>query len=221
MSPHHQDGPVRGEQGADPPLGGSLPVEWAVATRALGGQVESGDAGLVVSLADGALLAVIDGLGHGGAASVAASTAVRVLREASRASTTDLAHRCHAALQGTRGAVMTLAVLDARRGTLEWLGIGDVEGLLVRAGTPGSRERVLQRGGVVGYQLPTLRASTLPIHPGDTLILATDGIRRAFADALDLRGRSPRAVADAILAEHARPTDDALVLVARYVGGDA
>jgi serine phosphatase RsbU (regulator of sigma subunit) len=35
---------------------------------------------------------------------------------------------------------------------------------------------VLLRSGVVGYQLPTLRASTLPIAPGDLLIFATDGI---------------------------------------------
>src|SRR4051794_39742540 len=144
----------------DTPLASGLPLEWAVAARTLAGQGESGDAGLVVSLADGALVAVIDGLGHGGEAATAASAAVRVLSAAAHGSTVDLARRCHAALHGTRGAVMTLACLDAARGTLEWLGIGDVEGVLMRAAGPPARERVLQRGGVVGYQLPPPRAPT-------------------------------------------------------------
>src|SRR3954449_7476897 len=123
-----------GEGGVtDPPPSTGLPLEWAVATRALAGQGESGDAGLVVSLTGGALVAVIDGLGHGSAAATAARAAVRVLSAVAHGSTVDLARRCHAALQGTRGAVMTLACLDAARGTLEWLGIGDVEGVLVRA----------------------------------------------------------------------------------------
>ena len=120
---------------------------------------------------------------------------------------------------GTRGAVMTLALFDALEETMTWLGVGNVEGILMRA-TPNvtpSRESVLLRGGVVGYQLPVLRASVIPVTRGDTLILATDGVRTGFSTALNL-SQSPQKIADQILSQYGKETDDALVLVARYLG---
>jgi hypothetical protein len=72
------------------------------------------------------------------------------------------------------------------------------------------------RGGVVGYQLPALRASVRPISPGDLLVFATDGIRAEFAQGLVL-GDPPQQIADGILARHLKGNDDALVLVARVI----
>ena len=103
---------------------------------------------------------------------------------------------------------------------MAWLGVGNVEGLLRRAslrGRPAAETLVLRRG-VVGGHLPSLEAWVLTVHPGDTLILATDGIRQGFAEDL-LRAVPSQRAADRILARHARGTDDALVLVARYLGG--
>ena len=63
---------------------------------------------------------------------------------------------------------------------MTWLGVGNVEGVLIRADTRATpaAESVLLRGGVVGYQLPALQASVVPVSRGDLLILATDGIRK-------------------------------------------
>ncbi len=72
--------------------------------------------------------------------------------------------------------------------------------------------------GVVGSHLPPLEAGVLTVHPGDTLIVATDGIRRGFAEDLP-RAVPPQRAADLILARYRSGTDDALVLVARYLGG--
>jgi serine phosphatase RsbU (regulator of sigma subunit) len=55
------------------------------------------------------------------------------------------------------------------------------------------------------------------VAPGDTLVMATDGIRSAFVAELAARA-SPEGIARAVFSRHARGTDDALVLVARYVG---
>ena len=100
-----------------------------------------------------------------------------------------------------------------------WLGVGNVDGLLVSAEEGGSRSRegLLPRGGIVGYQLPPLRMSVLPVHAGDTLVLVTDGIRSDFAQAVD-QDEAPQRTADRILAEHSTGSDDALVLVIRYLG---
>jgi phosphoserine phosphatase RsbX len=194
-------------------------MAWGVATRALVGQAVSGDRHLVAPFPHGVLLAVIDGLGHGEDAAAAADIAVARLARHAHESVLSLVRRCHEGLKATRGVVMSLASVNAPDRTMTWLGVGNVEGLLLRADVRDSpaREAILLRGGVVGYQLPSLRASMLPIRRGDTLVVATDGIRDGFAEGLPLRD-PPQQIADRILARFGKDTDDALVLVARFVG---
>ena len=76
---------------------------------------------------------------------------------------------------------------------------------------------VLLRNGLVGYQLPALQASLVPIAPGDLLIFATDGIRVGFTQEL-VPTDPPQLMADHILNRFFKGTDDALVLVVRYLG---
>ena len=189
---------------------------WAGAALA---DDESGDQQLVVLLPEGALLALVDGLGHGPEAALAAREAVSILEAHAAAPVLELVMLCHEGLRKTRGAVMTVASIDARSGTMDWCGVGNVEGLLFRARRlPGrGTEAVPTRGGVVGYRLPQLRVNTLELLPGDLLVLATDGIQSGFSEAVDPENE-PQSVADAVLARCGRGTDDALVLVARYRG---
>src|SRR2546428_5084710 len=56
-----------------------LIVEWGVASQTLAGEVQSGDKHVVKSFPHGALLAAVDGLGHGEEAAAAANMAVRGL----------------------------------------------------------------------------------------------------------------------------------------------
>ena len=76
---------------------------------------------------------------------------------------------------------------------------------------------LLLRAGVVGFQLPSLDVEILPVSAGDTLIFATDGIQSDFARGL-ARSFPPQKAAEKILARYGKATDDALVLVARYLG---
>ncbi|TMA51493.1 MAG: stage II sporulation protein E (SpoIIE) [Deltaproteobacteria bacterium] len=194
-------------------------LEWSVATRTMSGEIECGDAHLVVELPGGALVAVVDGLGHGREAAVAAREAVATLTQHADEPVVPLLQRCHGQLRATRGVVMTLASFRAADATMTWLGVGNVEGFLLRANAAAipARESVLLRGGVVGYEIPPLRPATHRVAAGDTLVLATDGIRSAFAEGLDVAA-PPREMAAGILARHAKDTDDALVLVARWLG---
>ena len=194
-------------------------IAWGVASRALPGQVVSGDLHLIRPIADGVLAAVVDGLGHGDEASTAAETAIAVLESHAEEPLAALVRRCHEALTQTRGVVMTVATLRSFEDKLAWLGVGNVEAMLLRADRQAKArsDRVLLRSGVVGYQLPALRASTLPLAPDDLLILATDGIDAGFAEGL-VRSDSPQQLADRILEHHFKGYDDALVLVVRYLG---
>jgi negative regulator of sigma-B (phosphoserine phosphatase) len=166
---------------------------------------------------DGVLVAVVDGLGHGPEAAAAAAQAVRTLESHPEQPVISLAKQCHEALRSTRGAVMSLASYSARESTMIWLGVGNVEGVLLRPDKKHDRhESLLLRGGVLGTQLPTLTAAVIPVRWGDILILATDGIRSEFAR--DVIVTDPvQTIADRILAEHIKGTDDALVLVLRYL----
>lgn len=202
---------------------GGAVVEWASAGIALGelsGGKESGDLHVIAPFPDGVLVAAIDGLGHGPEAALAARVAAHVLEASAGEPVVALVERCHTALRRTRGVVMSLASFNAREASMTWIGVGNVEGVLLRADRAAERPRetFALRGGVVGDQLPPLRSSVLPVSPGDTLVMVTDGIRRRFTDGLAL-GASLQEIADSIMNDHRKGSDDALVVVARYVGG--
>jgi negative regulator of sigma-B (phosphoserine phosphatase) len=197
---------------------GAAVVDWGWAGAALEGD-ESGDLHVVVPLPHGALLALIDGLGHGPEAAEAARQAATILRDRASLPVHDLLELCHEGLRGTRGAVMSLVTLDSRSSTIEWFGVGNVEGLLLHSDVAGKRshEAISARGGVLGYRMPPLKAGHARIFPSDVLVLASDGIRNDFGTEVPLEWE-PQAIADWLLSRYGKTTDDALVLVARYLG---
>jgi phosphoserine phosphatase RsbX len=191
-------------------------LRYGSATSTLSGHERSGDLEVVQVHADGALMAVIDGVGHGDSAALAAENARTVLQSHALESPAAILQRCHEELRYTRGVVMSLAAIDFRCGLLTWLGVGNVRGVLYRAaGTAAPRrEELLLRPGVVGAQLPALRSTAMPVGRGDMLVFATDGVRSDFADSL-LPTAEPQALALWLLAQYGQHTDDALVLVAQ------
>lgn len=194
------------------------------------GESISGDLHFVQASSDGVLIAAVDGLGHGKEAAMAAKTAVATLADIPKNSVAEHYARCHERLLKSRGVVMNVASIG-RNGTLIWAGVGNIAGVLIRADTTkGSlHEHLLVQGGVVGFQLPTIRLSVLQLNRGDTLIFTTDGIGREFSDRYTLAkimgmkmnqsdAIEVRHIADRILSQHATGKDDALVVVARYLG---
>lgn len=197
-------------------------LEWSVTSRALPGQTVSGDHYLVAPSRDGFLIGVVDGLGHGDQATLAAHRAVDVLAGHSNESVIGLIQLCHRALRDTRGAAMTVLALNGHDGTATTLGIGNVEMMWVPANTggPTKRQSALLRNGVVGYQLPALQVSTWALSPGDVVVFATDGVREDFGDTISPTEPLPQLV-DRILAQKYRGTDDALVLGCRLLADHA
>ena len=191
-------------------------VEWSVVSRALPGQSVSGDLHVVAPCADGVLIAVVDGLGHGDEATAAARIATAVLEQHAGEPVIALVQHCHRALQRTRGVVMTVLSLNTRDQTLRALGIGNVETVLHRADSRArpQRESVLLRGGVVGYQLPQLQESVMPVTPGDVVVFGTDGVREDFSELIN-PAESPARIAERIMEKKFRGTDDGLVLACK------
>jgi hypothetical protein len=194
-------------------------VEYGVAKFALPGNGESGDHHLVCCNRNGILIAAIDGLGHGEEAANASKTAAVVLKSSVGEPIISLVEECHEKLRATRGVVLTLAFIEPELGMMTWLGVGNVQGMLMRSDTKKGnvQETLLLRAGVVGSQLPGLQATVLPIVQGDTLFFATDGIRGDFSVGLSAR-ENPQRAADRILKQYCSGNDDALVLVVRLMG---
>lgn len=189
----------------------SGPLDWACRSRPLYPEVESGDIHVVAPFVDGALLAVADGLGHGPEAAAAARIAAATLMSHAGEDPGQLISKCHRALRGTRGAAVLILSLSYQEARVAWAGIGNVEGWHLR--TTG-REALISRAGVVGYQLSSPRLRSSPLAPGDMFVLATDGISARFGE--DITTVPPDRLASTLFERHARATDDALVLVARY-----
>ncbi|MFI5235340.1 MAG: SpoIIE family protein phosphatase [Gemmatimonadales bacterium] len=203
-------------QGRD---GSDAALDWGAATFTLPGETESGDLHVVLLFAGGALIGVVDALGHGSEAAASARIAVAVLEQDPSAPVSELLRRCHSALNGKRGVVMSLAAFDWAAGVLTWAGVGNVEGYVFAgsgAGRP-ARTTLIAPGGIVGSALPLVRPTKVDLAAGDLLVFLTDGIRGHFVDRLP-REEPPQQLAESIMSRCGKGTDDALVLVARYLG---
>lgn len=194
-------------------------VAWGVSSRALHPMEPSGDLHVVVSFALGVLVAVLDGLGHGAEAAAAAKAGADIIQRHAGEPVIQIIQRCHEGMLRTRGAVLAIARIDGHESSLTWAGVGNIDASLFRENHRGGEPRVsmMMRGGVVGYQLPPLRAATLPLTRGDMLVLATDGIRSEFSGESP-HGREPQAYAEDTIRRYGKDSDDALVLAVRYLG---
>jgi negative regulator of sigma-B (phosphoserine phosphatase) len=197
-------------------------IEWGVASRALQGQAASGDRHLVKTFGGRALLAVVDGVGHGEEAASAAEAGIAALEARPDEPIIALLRRCHQRLKGTRGAAASLALVDGHDETMTWAGIGNVEGVLWRADATARprQEYIPLRGGMLGSQMTSASATVVRLLPGDLIAFATDGVREGFSPLLAARD-PPERIARRILDQHASGMDDALILVVRFLGGRA
>lgn len=193
-------------------------MDWATKMTAMTGETESGDRVIVKLLDDGMLIAVIDGLGHGHAAAVAADLAVSTIENNASLDLAVIMQLCHNSLAGKRGAVISLVRLEPDD-TLTWLGIGNVEVSLLRnqhSHLIRSVERPVLRSGLVGQgQLPPMQSASVQVRYNDLVFMATDGINPGFTEDIDVTGM-PEEIAAEIMSNHASSADDALVFVGRY-----
>src|SRR5437667_15617 len=176
-------------------------IDWGVATRALAGETESGDLHLVKRVGRGTLVAAVDGLGHGAEAAAAARAAVAALDQYAEESLLPLVRRCHDALAGSRGVVMSLAYVAGVQPSLTWLGVGNVEGVVLHAAPNKrpARASLVTRGGIVGGSGGLLHGIRQWVGEGGVEIEAAPDLPRAVRQL----GTGRWHVVVAVLGEHA------------------
>ena len=191
----------------------SFPVAVAVAARPYPGEAVSGDAWQVDWHGSVCRIALVDGLGHGSQAAAAASAALAALTTEPALNPVDAVRCCHDALTSTRGAALLVASIDVSSGRLTVAGAGNIEARLCQNG--GAKHLMTDRG-IVGSVLPRLRPVEMALAPAWLLLMYTDGIKRRFdAQPLLEAAAGGDGLAQAILKDWARATDDATVLVAQ------
>src|SRR2546426_11808133 len=94
-----------------------LIVEWGVAWQMLAGEVESGDKHVVKIFPHGALLAAVDGLGHGEEAAAAANMAVKFPPSSEKETALLPLQRCPERVGTTPGVVVNLGAVTDGGGT--------------------------------------------------------------------------------------------------------
>ena len=105
---------------------------------------------------------VADGLGHGLLAALASTRATEVLATSSSTSPSELITLMHRALAGTRGAAITIALLDRMMRTLTHAGVGNVAGRLVG---PGRSRSLSVQPGIGGTTCPGSASRSRPSTP--------------------------------------------------------
>ncbi|HWQ20956.1 MAG TPA: ATP-binding protein [Methanotrichaceae archaeon] len=205
---------IRG--GAAGPLPG--PLEFGAATRAHPLMSVNGDTFVIKCWGTSALIGVIDGLGHGQQALLAAQAARRYVEIHYNQPLLSIFTGVDRACRATRGVVMSLArfdwISDLSRVTLTFSGIGNVEMSIIGKQEP---LNFVIRRGILGAGTPSPVVTEHIWKPGYVMVLHSDGIsaHHKWSDLPELRNASVEVVAQHILQRLARKEDDATVIVAR------
>lgn len=190
--------------------------EVAIVGRACPGESISGDHAGVLRDGDVVWLAVCDGLGHGHLARTASDAALAAFHAGPAVDPAGMLARIDAAAARTRGVAMSIARLDLAAGHVDHAGVGNVASrmysdghvkvLRVTAGSLGA--------GARPRRIPEEQSALAADH---VLVIATDGVvsRLDLEQTPAILRMPPLAIAHHVLTRFARPTDDALVVVAR------
>ena len=177
----------------------------------LAGERACGDGWAILPERERTLAVVVDGLGHGIEAALAASEAIRVVRGMPEASPSDLVHAAHGALRSTRGAAMAVAAIHDRSNSVAFAGVGNISAAIHSATASRS---LPSHNGTVGHVMRKVQEFHFDWPADAMLVIHTDGINTRWkTDSYPgLLRQDPALLAGVLLRDAARSRDDATVL---------
>lgn len=178
----------------------------------LRGETECGDAWRIAVGRQRISVLLVDGLGHGRDAAAVAAIATAAFPQLATESPEAALTGLDAALRGTRGAALSVAVIDEATRTTRFSGVGNVDGRLLAAGRS---EHLIPQSGIVGHVMPAVRATNTPWPLRARIVMHTDGIaQRWHIDAYPgLVTAHPALIAGVIYRDFGRDRDDVTVCV--------
>jgi anti-sigma regulatory factor (Ser/Thr protein kinase) len=195
---------------------GTKEPEFGAVCLALEGEIECGDIWRIAHRGGEAAVMVADGLGHGPLAASASRAAATAFSERPFDPPSECMQRLHGALAGSRGAAAACAVLSSERPTLTYSGVGNISGAVISADRS---KGMVSHNGILGVQLLRKQQFDYDYHPGNRVIMHSDGIsaRWSLGDYPGLAARHAAVIAAVLYRDHARARDDVTVVV---WGGD-
>lgn len=203
----------RWRQQRSPPLR-PCPLSFGIATRAHPTADVNGDAFVLKQWGANALVAVIDGVGHGHFAHQAALAARGYVENHCARPVAEIFRGVARACRATRGVVMALARIDWEHQTLAVAGIGNVEVRVYGSTVP---VHPILRRGILGVNAPEPIVTEAAWAPEALMVIHSDGIRSRWRweDFPGLDQQPAETIAQTLLRALASETDDATVLVVR------
>lgn len=186
---------------------------FGVATRARRNDTHNGDAFVLRSWARGALVGVIDGLGHGPQAERAAHAARAYVEDHFDSPVASLFGGVAQVCRRTRGVVMSLVRFHSAQ-KVDVASIGNVE---VRLFGSLPRPNIVVRRGILGVNAPNAVVTSHPWTDDSILVLHSDGLHSHWStsDFPVATWLSPAEAAHALLDAQGKDDDDATVVVVR------
>jgi anti-sigma regulatory factor (Ser/Thr protein kinase) len=181
-------------------------------TRPMNGEQVCGDAYAVRRDDEVVTALLVDGLGHGSLAALAAQAALRCFLAAPMGPPAGLLELTHRALRGTRGAAAAIAQVTATE--LRYAGTGNIGGHLIRGE---SRRGLTSFPGILGGNARAPREISYALEPHTVIVLHSDGVtdRLRLSPTNGILARTPLVIAGTVLRDHATRNDDAGILVIR------
>ena len=178
------------------------------------GEEECGDAWAIDVSADRVTVMLVDGLGHGPGAAIAARAAMTVFLDVAADSPESILNAMQIALHPTRGAALSVTILDQSRRVATFCGVGNVDGRVVTVDTA---RHMVPQNGIVGHTMPRPQPTEVPWPADGRLVMHSDGIvSRWRTDSYPgLLARHPSLLAGVLFRDFRRERDDATVLVLR------
>lgn len=196
----------------------SSPVpSFAAIAVACPGEEVTGDGWAMHQVEGVTTLLVVDGLGHGEPACEAALAAIHSFRQGEGRPPSEVLERIHGDLKGTRGAAGAIVAVDWQRGTVAYVGVGNVAASVIH--DAGSRS-LSSHNGILGQARPRFQRFEYPCPREATVVIHTDGLssRWSLGTYPGLVVRDAALVAGVLYRDFLRQRDDRTVVVLRAPG---
>lgn len=153
--------------------------KWIIAGKTLARQGShlNGDGFTWIEKEDFILIAVIDGLGHGYNAHLAAKLSIQFINKNYYFTPIRLMEQLHKELSKTVGAQVMIMKINKIESCAEYVSVGNIRGFHIRRHNALS---LLTKDGIVGRHLPNLQSQTFFLTETSSIIIHTDGISRAW-----------------------------------------
>jgi anti-sigma regulatory factor (Ser/Thr protein kinase) len=193
-------------------------IDISVLNTAKQGEEVSGDAWNFNRTAKNLRIMLIDGLGHGVQANIAAREALSSFRHNNTLRPSEQLRTMHADLKKTRGGVVSVVQIDEVNNQVVYSGVGNISMKLLSGGRS---KGCFSYNGIVGHIMP----STLEDHQihwdkqTDILVIHSDGVsaRWDVAKYPGILQHSGMILCGALYKDFNRNNDDSTILVVKFV----